>query len=148
MLKIITCVALIIFSFLGCATGRKNVDLENQSLKNQITVLQAQLQDKDQQITSLQEALDNDAKEKAALTTQVGSLSGKYRPVTIKASVRQIQIALRNAGYDIGKLDGVMGSKTRQAVKSFQKSNDLKVSGKVDKATWLKLRVYLQKKVK
>lgn len=137
-----------IISLAGCATARRPADVELQNLHTQINQLQTQIQDKDNQITSLQESLDKESKERAALATQLGSLSQKYKPVTYAASIKQIQIALQNAGYDPGKIDGAMGAKTRQAVKDFQKANALKVTAKVDKETWLLLRQYLHKKVK
>ena len=48
---------LILFIFLisvtGCATSRKRKDLEIQGLKNQILVLVAQIQSKDEEISGL-----------------------------------------------------------------------------------------------
>lgn len=43
--------------------------------------------------------------------------------------VRQIQTKLKNWGYYKGNIDGIYGSKTLAAVKSFQKKNGLTVDG-------------------
>ncbi len=43
--------------------------------------------------------------------------------------VKQIQTKLKNWGYYKGNVDGVYGSKTQSAVKSFQKSNGLTADG-------------------
>lgn len=43
--------------------------------------------------------------------------------------VKQLQIALKNAGYDPGQTDGIFGKKTERAVKRFQKDHRLKVDG-------------------
>ncbi len=129
----------------GCATTRKDSGLE---MRSQVSQLQSELQQKDNQIIALQEALDKESKERAALATQLGTLSERYKHVSNQASLKQIQLALQNAGYDVGKIDGIMGGKTHQAIKDFQKANNLKVTGKVDKETWLVLRQYLHKKVK
>ena len=43
--------------------------------------------------------------------------------------VSQIQTKLKNWGYYSGSVDGVYGSKTVEAVKSFQKKNGLTVDG-------------------
>ncbi|MCM8792068.1 MAG: peptidoglycan-binding protein, partial [Candidatus Omnitrophica bacterium] len=59
-----------------------------------------------------------------------------------------IQIALKNAGYNPGEIDGKMGKQTRQAIRAFQKANGLVVDGKVGKRTWSLLREYLYKKAK
>lgn len=137
-----------ILSLAGCATTQSNSDLDAQALRNQINVLERQLEQKERQLVSLQETLDKESKERAMLATQVGVLTGKYKSVPSNASVKQIQLALRKAGFEPGAVDGVMGSKTRKAIRRFQEANLLPITGKVDKATWLKLRTYLSKKKK
>lgn len=42
---------------------------------------------------------------------------------------RNLQQALTAAGFNPGKIDGVMGPRTREAVKAFQQANGLKVDG-------------------
>ncbi len=53
--------------------------------------------------------------------------------------IMAIQNSLKKAGYDPGPADGIMGKKTRAAVKAFQKANGLKTSGRIDKTTRAKL---------
>lgn len=136
----------LVISLSGCATARKQKDLELQGLKNQVSALEAQLQEKDQQIMELREALMKNIEEKAAIAKE-----GKKKvigEVKSRPSAKQIQIALQNAGYNPGALDGRMGRRTREAVRAFQRDNNLKVDGKVGKKTWSLLRGYLYKKVK
>lgn len=49
--------------------------------------------------------------------------------------VRQIQTKLKNWGYYKGSVDGIFGSQTLAAVKSFQKKNGLAVDGIVGEKT-------------
>ena len=56
---------------------------------------------------------------------------------------RQIQTALKNAGYDPGAIDGKIGAKTKKAIKDFQTANGLKADGKVGARTWAKLSAYI-----
>jgi len=56
---------------------------------------------------------------------------------------RQIQTALKNAGYDPGPIDGKVGAKTKKAIKDFQAANGLKADGKVGTKTWAKLSAYI-----
>ena len=56
---------------------------------------------------------------------------------------RQIQTALKNAGYDPGTIDGKLGQKTKKAIKDFQTANGLKADGKVGPKTWAKMSTYL-----
>jgi peptidoglycan hydrolase-like protein with peptidoglycan-binding domain len=49
--------------------------------------------------------------------------------------VRNAQIALRDAGFDPGEIDGVMGRKTRAALREFQASQGLPQTGRLDVTT-------------
>lgn len=55
---------------------------------------------------------------------------------------KQIQLALRQAGFYSGKIDGKIGPQTTQAVREFQRQHDLKADGKVGPRTWAVLRPY------
>jgi len=125
-------------AFSGCTTVSKQKDLDLQGLKNQVSLLESQLQDKDQEISSLKEEL-----------AKVGEREGNAGIVTRgQANAKKIQTALKNAGFDPGKIDGQMGKRTRDAIKSFQAANNLKVNGKVNKSTWAALSKYLEEKSK
>lgn len=50
--------------------------------------------------------------------------------------VKYLQRALDEAGYDVGKIDGIFGSDTLSAVRAFQSDNGLTADGKVGKLTW------------
>jgi peptidoglycan hydrolase-like protein with peptidoglycan-binding domain len=65
----------------------------------------------------------------------------KEKVALSKGDVKNVQIALRNAGYKPGKIDGVYGRETTAAVKKFQKDRNLISSGKVDARTLGALRV-------
>jgi hypothetical protein len=54
-----------------------------------------------------------------------------------------IQRRLVRAGYlESDEVDGDFGPKTRQAVRRFQRENDLRVTGQVDERTWDRLRKF------
>jgi len=59
------------------------------------------------------------------------------------AEIKKLQEALKGKGEDPGAIDGRMGRKTHAAVRAFQKSNGLKVTGKLDQETADKLGVQL-----
>jgi peptidoglycan hydrolase-like protein with peptidoglycan-binding domain len=52
-----------------------------------------------------------------------------------KENVKQVQAALKSKGMDPGPEDGVLGAKTQQAIREFQKSNNLSVTGRIDDKT-------------
>lgn len=53
--------------------------------------------------------------------------------------VKILQAMLNLRGYDCGKVDGIFGSKTEDAVRRYQKDNGLTADGIVGKNTWRKL---------
>ena len=46
--------------------------------------------------------------------------------------VKSIQNVLNNLGYDAGPADGIMGPKTRQAIKMYQQDHNLPVTGQLN----------------
>jgi len=135
-------------SLSGCATGRKQKDLEIQGLKNQVSVLESQIQSKDEEINSLKEQLVKTPTQEQEVTTVKRGKKRVIGEVKSRPSVKQIQVALKNAGYEPGSIDGKMGKQTRDAVIAFQKAHNLPANGKVGRKTWNLLKEYLYKKVK
>lgn len=63
----------------------------------------------------------------------IGTVSS-YNP-----RVKEIQEALKEAGFGPEQIDGVMGQQTREAIKEFQKAKGLKPTGIIDSITYLAL---------
>jgi len=128
----------------GCATMGGQTKSEIQTLKDQMVTLETQLQQKDAEIDSLRKALSKTTEEKYASVKVIRLQT----PAAQKPTTKQIQTALKNAGYDPGSIDGRIGKSTRAAIKDFQKANGLSADGKVGKQTWSLLSQYLEKKSK
>ena len=123
----------------GCTTVQEAPD---QSVQSQLKALQRRVEDQESEIADLRQDLDMAKRETVVSaptvtkkTTSTVSMKG--------ASLKNIQIALANAGYYNGKIDGKIGSKSREAIKDFQRDNGLKADGIVGANTWDKLREYL-----
>jgi len=56
-------------------------------------------------------------------------------------SVREAQVSLRQAGYDPGPVDGVMGPRTQTALASYQRAQGLAATGHLDSETLVRLDV-------
>jgi peptidoglycan hydrolase-like protein with peptidoglycan-binding domain len=57
------------------------------------------------------------------------------------STVRDVQQALQNKGYDVGPIDGVMGPRTQSALREFQQQQGLTRSGRIDQQTMSALDV-------
>ncbi len=49
--------------------------------------------------------------------------------------VQDIQRNLQDRGYDVGQVDGMWGRRTAQALRSFQRDQDIQASGRIDQRT-------------
>jgi len=89
-------------------------------------------------------------------TSQIGINETKSEPISLTNATKEasqeeittpskkdIQTALKNAGFYDGAIDGKFGPKTIEAIKKFQQENNLKVDGKVGHKTWTVLKKYL-----
>jgi peptidoglycan hydrolase-like protein with peptidoglycan-binding domain len=52
-----------------------------------------------------------------------------------RAQTRMLQQALNSEGLDAGPVDGIVGQKTRDALKKYQSQKGLNASGEVDRQT-------------
>jgi lipoprotein-anchoring transpeptidase ErfK/SrfK len=55
------------------------------------------------------------------------------------AGIAKVQILLDRARFSAGAIDGRWGTNTEQAIKAFQRENELEATGSIDEKTWDKL---------
>jgi peptidoglycan hydrolase-like protein with peptidoglycan-binding domain len=132
-------VAFFVVSMAGCATCKKR-DTEIQGLKEKVQSLETESQAKDNEINNLRETLAKQMQESGQTSSNIEVRNTKEHP-----TVKQMQTALKNAGYNPGTVDGKMGKQTREALRNFQRDKGLKIDGKAGKLTWGLLREYLDK---
>ncbi len=148
-----------VFAFLlsGCATTSKTSPVNQ--LQIQVTEMQQRMEDQEKEIVDLkyevkelagsvaeQEpedvtviALDETAKMSAPVSLEPKNLD----IIRVGITGRELQKALKVAGFYTGKLDGKVGPKTKAAVVDFQKSHGLTADGIVGQKTWSELKVYI-----
>jgi hypothetical protein len=57
-------------------------------------------------------------------------------PVPLRRDqVRQLQIVLKEKGFDVGKTDGIIGPRTRNALIAFQRQQGIQATGQIDQRT-------------
>lgn len=134
-ITVVFIVMLLGLNWAGCVSSRKNI--ESEDLKARITELERILMEKEEEIGALQgevELLRSETRQKE-IPTEKKNVS--------KMTSKQIQKALKNAGFYDGLIDGKIGKKTTQAIKDFQKSKGLTADGVVGKKTRAELSAYL-----
>jgi murein L,D-transpeptidase YcbB/YkuD len=115
----------------GCATSRATTV---QSLGNRVSVLETKVQSMEAGQPSSESLVSVPAGE---------SVMGESGVTVDTMTKKQIQQALKNAGYYDGKVDGKIGPKTKTAIREFQKNMGLKDDGVAGKNTKEKLLKYL-----
>ncbi len=78
-------------------------------------------------------AQTGDAGRRAAQRVAQTDMSGSG--MTSSEDVREIQQELQKRGFNVGAIDGVMGTQTKGAVKQFQQAGGLPATGELDQKT-------------
>jgi len=65
-----------------------------------------------------------------------------YYRINSKEHIKQIQLSLKKAGFYKGEINGKMGTRTKLAIKEFQKAKKLNPDGVVGPKTWEALERY------
>ena len=134
----------------GCATGKTRADLAR--LQSQVGLLEERVGQLERSglsgspSTSSWSETSPAAGAAAAPVTEPakGAVTVKHASSksTLKPTTREIQQALKNAGFYQGPVDGKMGAQTGDAIKEFQRVHGLTDDGVAGKHTWAKLKAY------
>jgi murein L,D-transpeptidase YcbB/YkuD len=118
------------FALAGCATTRPGdsaLESRVQSLENRLQVVEADIQS-----TGRISGDTSSAPDSFGTTATVETMTKK-----------QVQEALKSAGYYNGSIDGKIGPQTREAITQFQKDMGLQADGVAGRKTKEKLLKYL-----
>src|SRR5881296_3807454 len=69
------------------------------------------------------------SEKKTGTTGKTGAKKAKKTGALSQDKVRQVQMALKNDGFDPGPIDGIMGPMTMTALRNYQSHNQLQVTG-------------------
>ena len=132
----------------GCTTKKRH-QRDITTLQTQIGTLQADVSRLDQSLKDTELALK--AVQERGGTPAVGTSSvlgqftegAIYRtPSGFELPAAAIQHALKGAGYYQGTIDGKVGSRTKEAIRNFQKDQGLEADGVCGRQTWAKLKSF------
>jgi peptidoglycan hydrolase-like protein with peptidoglycan-binding domain len=143
-------VAILSFTLFGCK-GKVDKLAEEPKLEateTSTTSLPAESMSSAQQAAQnvIVEPAESIASEPIPATAALPSVAEKAASAVAKVSQdrnKDIQTALKSAGFYTGVIDGKMGPRTKKAVLDFQKTNGLKADGKVGPKTMAALDKYL-----
>jgi len=128
LFTILGCVGIICLA--GCASTRPS---SSASLESRVQALESKVG-----------MLETDTSSTAGASISSGSEMTEKGVSANTMTKKQIQKALKNAGYYDGVVDGKIGPKTRTAIMEFQKNMELKADGIAGRNTKEKLLKYLQ----
>lgn len=130
------------FTVTGCGTAPKKVKEELTGIKTRVDTLESRVESV--------EAKQAEAERVVVETPKVTEPSWpdtnfdvKSSTVPAKTDVKQVQTALKSAGYYNGEIDGVKGRNTKRAIKAFQRDHGLASDGIVGSKTWDLLSKYV-----
>ena len=119
----------VVLALSGCTTGTKK----------QLTQSQPMVSDKFQELYSR----DYDNDDTWSTGSYEKSAKSSYTETSVGLSPKQIQRALKKAGFYKGQIDGKIGPRTRAAIIKFQQSCGLRDDGVVGKRTSIQLKKFL-----
>ncbi len=138
----------------GCAAGRRVQDLETRvgildsrvaSVEQRQGIAESQTGESRESVGYLKGKVESFPV--SPTTIVVGAKGSEGSPFNVpagKMSKKDIQAALKNANFYNGPVDGVIGKRTKRAIREFQSSVGLKADGIAGKETLEKLAVYFK----
>ena len=123
----------------GCASTQGG----NANLQARVIQLERTVSQQEQTIDELRQraSMSSGRSTRSSSSSRSASSSVENRGIIrVPVDPRDVQAALQGAGYYSGNIDGKIGGQTIEAIKQFQKDNNLKVDGIVGVGTWSQLK--------
>ena len=127
----------------GCATTNRGSQLNTQELHGRVLHLENLAEQRDQELAQLREELESERQARHVLEQRLGGKAAAAPSSAGGMTVREVQQALKQAGFDPGPIDGKMGRKTRAALRDFQQAQGLAADGRIGPHTLAKLKPYM-----
>lgn len=131
-----------VFVATGCAKTTSTKKRVN-ALEAQVGVLTDEITRLDQQLQETRGAMGTGARASYSGGRPAAATAIYRTPSGFELPSRDIQSALKGAGYYQGSIDGKIGPGTKDAIKAFQRDHGLSADGVVGRQTWDKLKTYL-----
>lgn len=77
---------------------------------------------------------------KSSSSVKKSSKTSKYYKTSV---VKKVQKKLNKMGYKCGKADGKFGTKTKKAIRKYQRAKGMKVNGEINKTLLKKMKIQI-----
>lgn len=145
----------VVLPLVGCSTvsGKRLNSLETKvstleakvdSVEQRQSAIEGQTGESRESVGYLKGKVDSRGPSTVVVTGAQGNEGYLYKSGKKSLTHKDIQLALKNAGFYDGHIDGKIGKNTKKAIREFQKANGLKADGIVGKETKEKLAGYLR----
>ena len=149
----------ITFLLVGCSTvsSKRLNSLETKvstlearvdSVERRQSAIEGQTGESRESVGYLKGKVDSRGPSTVVVTGAQGNEGYLYKSGKKSLTHKDIQLALKNAGFYNGTIDGKIGKNTKRAIREFQKANGLKADGVVGPKTKDLLLQYLTQEVK
>lgn len=134
----------------GCTTKRRhqrdiaNLQTQIGTLQSDVARLDQALRDSELALKAVQERGISPtlAKGSGSILAELNSGAIYRTPSGFELPVVAIQQSLKNAGYYHGTVDGKVGTRTKEAIRSFQRDQGLVTDGICGRQTWARLQKF------
>jgi len=149
----------IAFLLIGCATASSKrlnsletkvgaLEAKVDSLEQRQSAIESQTGEARQSLGYLTGKVNSHGPSTIVVTSAKGNKGYLYKSGKKSLTHKDIQLALKNAGFYNGPIDGKIGKQTKKAIREFQSANGLKADGIVGPKTRNLLLQYLTQEIK
>lgn len=125
----------------GALTGCASTQGGGGNLQARVIQLERTVSQQEQTIDELRQRVSmGSGRSTKSSSSSKSSVSADRGIIRVPVAPQEVQAALQSAGYYSGNIDGKIGGKTIEAIKQFQRDNNLKVDGIVGAGTWAQLK--------
>jgi len=127
----------------GLETKVSTLEAKVDSVEQRQSAIEGQTGESRESVGYLKGKVDSRGPSTVVVTGAQGNEGYLYKSGKKSLTHKDIQFALKNAGFYNGPIDGKIGKNTKKAIREFQKANDLKTDGVVGPKTRDLLLQYL-----
>ena len=127
----------------GLETKVSTLEAKVDSVEQRQSAIEGQIGESRESVGYLKGKVDSRGPSTVVVTGAQGNEGYFYKSGKKSLTHKDIQFALKNAGFYNGPIDGKIGKNTKKAIREFQKANGLKADGVVGPKTRDLLLQYL-----